>query len=51
MPIFKEKKGNLKKLKALSLDKEKSLQTIIENNLFETLDMYLLASEYTTTFG
>ncbi|PSR54958.1 hypothetical protein AHMF7605_16320 [Adhaeribacter arboris] len=51
MPIFKEDSGQLKKLKINSLSKEKSLQLLIENNLLEVLDMHLLASEYSTTFG
>lgn len=51
MPIFKESKGKLTKLKAFVADKEKSLQTIIEKNLYEVLDMHFLASEYSTTGG
>lgn len=51
MPIFKEDNGQLKKLKITSLTKEKSLQLLIEQNLLEVLDMHLLATEYSTTFG
>ncbi|HDP70505.1 MAG TPA: hypothetical protein ENN38_06850 [Actinobacteria bacterium] len=51
MPIFKEKGGKLKKLKVSAFDKEKSLQSLVEENLYEALDMHFLASEYTTTFG
>ena len=51
MPIFQESNGQLKKLKINSLTKEKSLQSLIEQNLLEVLDMHLLASEYSTTFG
>ncbi len=51
MPIFKKEKGKLKKLKTLSIAKEKELQTMVEKNLLETLDMHFLASEYQTTFG
>lgn len=51
MPIFKEKGGKLKKLKASAFDKERSLQSLVEENLYEVLDMHFLASEYTTTFG
>lgn len=51
MPIFLDESGKLKKLKANSLAKEKNLQTLIEQNLFEVLEMHLLASEYVTTFG
>jgi len=51
MPIFKKEKGKLKKLKTLPIAKEKELQTIVEENLLETLDMHFLASEYQTTFG
>ena len=51
MPIFKTENSKLKKLSTLSISKEKELQTLVENNLSEVLEMYLLASEYTTTFG
>ena len=51
MPIFKDEKGKLKKLKANLMSNEKSLQTLIEQNLLEVLDMHFLASEYPTTFG
>ena len=51
MPIFNEKNGKLKKLKTLSIAKEKEVQTLVEKNLLEVLDMYFLATEYTTTFG
>jgi predicted transport protein len=51
MPIFHNIDGKLKKLGLLSLDKEKALQKLIEENLFEVLDMRILASEYQTTHG
>ena len=51
MPIFITENSKLKKLSTLSISKEKELQTLVENNLSEVLEMYLLASEYTTTFG
>ncbi len=52
MPIFKnDKKGSLKKLKSIAISKEKEIQTLVENNLLEVLDMHFLATEYTTTFG
>lgn len=52
MPIFKEgPKGELKKLKSFLAAKEKEIQTLVEENLMEVLDMHFLASEYTTTFG
>lgn len=52
MPIFKEEpKGRLKKLKSFLAAKEKDIQTLVEENLMEVLDMHFLASEYTTTFG
>ena len=51
MPIFNEKNGKLKKLKTVSIAKEKEVQILIETNLLEALDMYFLATEYTTTFG
>ncbi|MCG3167240.1 MAG: hypothetical protein POELPBGB_03027 [Bacteroidia bacterium] len=51
MPIFKDEKGKLKKLKANLMSNEKSLQTLIEQNLLEVLDMHFLATEYPTTLG
>ncbi len=51
MPIFQIVGTKLKKLKVLQLDKEKTLQQLVEANLSEVLDMAFLASEYTTTFG
>lgn len=51
MPVFKEKAGKLKRLKALNIDKEKQLQTLVEDNLYEALELHLLATEYPTTFG
>jgi predicted transport protein len=51
MPIFKINAGKLKKLSTLSLDKEKNLQKLVEDNLMEVLQLRFLATEYTTTFG
>jgi predicted transport protein len=51
MPIFQIVGTQLKKLKVLQLDKEKTLQQLVEANLSEVLDLAFLASEYTTTFG
>jgi predicted transport protein len=51
MPIFRNAGGRLKKLNTHKLDKEKSLQQLIEANLQEVLDLQFLATEYVTTFG
>lgn len=51
MPIFKASSGKLKKLNSLPLDKEKNLQKLLEDNLFEVLDLRFLDTEYVTTFG
>ncbi|WCE94613.1 DUF5655 domain-containing protein [Acidithiobacillus ferriphilus] len=51
MPIFKDTFGALKKLNTLPLDKEKSLQKLVEDNLMEVLELHFLATEYATTFG
>lgn len=51
MPIFQIEGTKLKKLNVLQLDKEKTLQQLVEANLSEVLDLAFLASEYTTTFG
>jgi predicted transport protein len=51
MPIFKNHGGKLNKLNALTLDKEKKLQKLVEENLMEVLELLFLASEYVTTLG
>lgn len=52
MPIFRlTDAGQLRKLKTVPLDKEKKLQSLVEANLFELLELRFLASEYTTTLG
>lgn len=52
MPIFRlTDAGLLRKLKTVPLDKEKKLQSLVEANLFELLELRFLASEYTTTLG
>jgi predicted transport protein len=51
MPIFKEEKGKLNKLKLTKFPKEKNLKDLLEQNLLEVLDMHFLATEYPTTFG
>ena len=51
MPLFKTENGKLQKLSSLSITREKELQILVENNISEVLEMYLLATEYTTTFG
>lgn len=51
MPVFTTTNGKLKKLSSQAFDKEKDLQSMVEQNLEELLGMYFLATEYTTTFG
>lgn len=51
MPIFKNTSGRLQKLSTQTLDKEKSLQSLLESNLQEVLDLRFLATEYVTTRG
>lgn len=51
MPIFKANSGKLKKLNIIPLDKEKNLQKLLEDNLFEVLEFRFLDTEYVTTFG
>lgn len=51
MPVFLNVDGKLKKLSLVSLDKEKALQKLVEDNLLEVLDIRFLASEYQTTNG
>ncbi len=49
MPIFKVTAGKLNKLNILSLDKEKTLQKLLEENLMEVLELRFLDTEYVTT--
>ena len=51
MPIFQINAGKLKKLGVLPIAKERMLQTLVESNLKEVLDLAFLATEYSTTFG
>lgn len=51
MPIFKLTNNKLAKLSAVTINKEKELQQLVEANLEEVLDMHFIESEYTTTFG
>lgn len=51
MPIYKKVDGKFKKLKSISLPKEKTLQEIVETNLQEMLDMHFLETEYPTIGG
>lgn len=51
MALFYNAEGNLKKLNFVPIDKEKNLQRLIEENLFEVLELYFIASEYPTTHG
>jgi hypothetical protein len=50
MPIFVQENGKLRKLKVDALTKEKTLQLLIEQNLWEVLEMHFLASEYPTMY-
>jgi predicted transport protein len=51
MALFKLKNGVAVKLSTISLEKEKHIQNIFERNLLSILDIYFLASEYSTSFG
>jgi predicted transport protein len=51
MALFKIQKQVVKKLTTKSLDLEKTLQTLFENNLDEILNISFLAHEYSTSFG
>ncbi len=51
MPVYSKINGKLKKLTVIPLDKERTLQTLVEDNLLELLDMNFLATEYKTTHG
>src|SRR5580698_10382037 len=49
MPVFHNSNGKFKKLKLITLTKERLLQKLVEDNLLEVLDMDFLYSEYPTT--
>lgn len=51
MALFKSNNDKLTKIKQMNSAKEKKIQTLIENNLNEVLDMHFLATEYMTTAG
>ena len=51
MPLFLTSSNKLTMLNTLPACREKALQTLIENNLPEVLDMRFIASEYRTTSG
>lgn len=52
MPIFRLTDARVfRRLRTAPLDKEKKLQSLVEANLFELLELRFLASEYTTTLG
>lgn len=51
MPIFIVQNKKLTKLSSAPLLAEKALQTLVEQNLLEVLDLHFLATEYATTFG
>lgn len=51
MPVFHNVDGKLRQLDYLSLDKEKTLQNLVEKNLKEIFEMDFIASEFRTTHG
>lgn len=51
MALFKIKNISVSKLETIQLNKEKNIQKIFENNLMAILNIHLLASEYSTSFG
>jgi len=51
MPLYSKKNGKLTMLNALSTQKEKDLQNLVEDNMTELLDMNFIATEYRTTSG
>lgn len=51
MPLFKITNSKLTKITANTVKLEKELQSLIEQNLENILDITFVASEYTTSFG
>lgn len=51
MPLFRTVDGRLRLLRALAMQSEKAVQTLVESNLQELLDMHFLATEFRTADG
>lgn len=51
MALFKIKNSNVAKLSTLDLEKEKTIQTLFEQNLLTIINVDFLATEYSTSFG
>ena len=51
MALFNSNNDKLTKITQVTSAKEKKIQTLIERNLNEVLDMHFLASEYMTSVG
>jgi predicted transport protein len=51
VPIFRIEDQKLRRLAVAPLDRERSLQRLLEANLAEALGLHFLASEYVTTLG
>jgi len=51
MALYKIKNLNVTKLSIIELEKEKNIQTLFEQNLLTILNVELLATEYSTSFG
>lgn len=49
MALYQNTKGNLSVINVIPAKKEKEIQSLVEANLIELLDIHFLASEYTTT--
>jgi predicted transport protein len=51
MALYSSNKDKLTLINQVTSAKEKRIQTLVENNLKEVLDMHFLATEYVTTAG
>ncbi|MDD2721937.1 MAG: endonuclease NucS [Gallionella sp.] len=51
MPIFKTVNGKLVMLNPSSINKERHVQKLVQENMPELMDMHCVASEYKTTMG
>ncbi len=51
MAVFRIRNGKAIKLSVKQVQSERELQSLVEANLPELLEMYFLATEYVTTFG
>jgi RecB family endonuclease NucS len=51
MPLFRIAEGRLRQISLTQAKKERDIQRLIEENLWEALEVHFIESEYRTTSG